>query len=148
MLIVSLLSCVFCNKLFLNFLPHKEKFKTTTETCSAIWWQNLAPIFPLFVWPNDLFLCVSKIYFCQRAISFGESKKKKIQLEQCCGFSTVGQSLERSHVQAWGRLKFWPIHILFSSGMIFSVLFMYPSIPVWFSLFKVKMGEITGAEWL
>ncbi len=40
------------------------------------------------------------------------------------------------------------VHKLFSSGLIFSVLFIYHSIPAWFSLFKVKLDEITGAEWI
>jgi hypothetical protein len=30
--------------------------------------------------------------------------------------------------------------------IIFSILFMYHSIPVWFSLFKVKIGKIAKAE--
>ncbi len=38
------------------------------------------------------------------------------------------------------------VHILFSSSLIFSVPFIYRSVPIWFPPFKVKIGEITGAE--
>ncbi len=50
------------------------------------------------------------------------------------------------HGRDW---KFGPrcsVHVSFSSGLIFSILFMYRSILVWFSPFKV--GKITRAEQL
>ncbi len=118
------------------------------------YWPSQFRSFTIQFWFD--FLCSVHVPFCSSLIlciqgENGEDYRSGMTQVEAKFQNYWGLTVWRiqiRHVQDWNFGPLHPLHIPFGSGLIFSVLFVYGSVPVWFYLFKAKMGKIPGAEWL